>query len=423
MSRLSSSLRCASLLAIGVVCGFGLSVGRPVQAQRELAVAGPTVAPVNAPPAQWQNARLFAEVLEHVQREYVDVVPEPELIEAAIRGMMNSLDPHSAYLGPAEFDEIRVSSSGEYSGVGIEVALQDGLVKVVTPIEESAADRAGVLAGDTLIAIDDEPVLVAQVDDAVDRLRGKAGSKVKIKVTRAAEPQPLEFVLTRGNVHMRSVRSNLLAPHYGYVRITQFSETTPADLKRALTRLRQQNGGSLQGLVLDLRNNPGGVLEAGVAVADVFLRTGLIVSAEGRASDARFAMEAKAGDALEGAPLVVLVNGGSASASEIVAGALRDHRRALLAGRQTYGKGSVQTIVPLSDGNAIKLTTSRYFTPSGESLQKRGITPDVIIEAPPAPTAGAPDSQAAYGNLQQDQELRVAFDLLTAQHVVQARAE
>ncbi len=410
MSRWSQTLRYSVLVGIGVVCGVGFSVGRPVQAERELASPTPVIAPdlTAREVFSTHEAQRFAEVLEHVRTEYVDAVADRELIDAAIRGLMNSLDAHSAYLGHAEFDEIRVSSSGEYSGVGIEVALRDGAVKVVTPIEDSPADRAGVLAGDTLLAIDDAPVSVENVDDTVERMRGKSGTVVKITVTRAGVVDPLQFVLARESVHVRTVRSSVLAPGYGYVRIMQFSGTTPHDLKRAITRLRQKNDGALAGVVLDLRNNPGGVLEAGVDIADAFLETGLIVSAEGRAHDAKFSFNAKPGDLLDGAPLVLLVNGGSASASEIVAGALQDHQRAVIVGRQTYGKGSVQTVVPLTDGNAIKLTTSHYFTPSGDSIHKRGVAPDVVIEA------AATEAATVFGDLTSDAELQTALDLLIA---------
>jgi carboxyl-terminal processing protease len=413
MSRILKPLRFVLLLTAGVLAGFGLSLGRTVQAQREIEPASATEPAAEDKPdaTPWRDARLFAEVLEHIRKEYVEGVSDHELIQAAIRGMMADLDPHSAYLGASEFDEIRVSSTGEYSGVGIEVALQDGVVKVVTPIEGSPADRAGVLAGDAILAIDDVPVDVDNLNDTIDRMRGRSGTKVKITVARGAQSGPLEFTLARASVHVNSVRKGLIAPDVGYVRITHFSETTTRDLERALTKLTKENGQALHGLVLDLRNNPGGVLEAAVGVSDVFLEDGVIVSANGRAADARFEMDAQPGDALAGAPMVVLVNGGSASASEIVAGALKDHGRATLVGRRTYGKGSVQTVVPLSDGNAIKLTTSRYFTPSGASIHERGITPDVVVEEKDA-THDDVDSTAAYGELTDDHELRLALDVL-----------
>jgi carboxyl-terminal processing protease len=413
MSRILKPLRFVLLLTAGVLAGFGLSLGRTVQAQREIEPIPATEPAAEDKPdaTPWRDARLFAEVLEHIRKEYVEGVSDHELIQAAIRGMMADLDPHSAYLGASEFDEIRISSTGEYSGVGIEVALQDGVVKVVTPIEGSPADRAGVLAGDTILAIDDVPVDVDNLNDTIDRMRGRSGTPVKITIARSAQAGPLEFTVARASVQVNSVRRDLIAPDVGYVRITHFSETTTRDLERALKKLTKENGGALHGLVLDLRNNPGGVLEAAVGVSDVFLEGGVIVSANGRAADAKFEMDAQPGDALAGAPLVVLVNGGSASASEIVAGALKDHGRATLVGRRTYGKGSVQTVVPLSDGNAIKLTTSRYFTPSGASIHERGITPDVVVEKADA-TPEEADSTAAHGELKDDDELRLALDVL-----------
>jgi carboxyl-terminal processing protease len=381
MARLGTHVRFALVLTVGIVAGFGLSVGRTVQAEREIAPPADerSDAAANAP-VPWQDARLLAEVLEHVRREYVERISDQELIEAAIRGLIADLDPHSAFLDAEQFDEIRISTTGEYSGVGIEVALENGVVKVVNPIEDTPAFKAGVLAGDRIIAVDDVPVDVENLNDTIDRMRGRVGTPVKITIARGPEPKPMEFTLSRASVQVHSVSQDLLEPGFGYVKITHFSETTTPDLESAIAKLKKANGGKLRGMVLDLRNNPGGVLEAAIGVSDVFLDGGLIVTANGRAADAQFSMDARPGDDLDGAPLIVLVNGGSASASEIVAGALQDHHRARLVGSQTYGKGSVQTVMPLSDGHAIKLTTSRYFTPSGASIHQRGIKPDVLIE-------------------------------------------
>jgi carboxyl-terminal processing protease len=407
--------RFALILALGIVAGFGLSVGRTVQAEREVD-SEPVSETAGAGKLSLQDARLLTEVLEHVRTEYVDNIPDQKLVESAIRGLIADLDPHSAFLDPEEFDEIRISTTGEYSGVGIEVALEDGAVKVVTPIENTPAARAGVLAGDTILAVDGVPVDLDNLNDTIDRMRGKAGTQVKITIARSERPDPLEFLLARAAVQVHSVRDELLDAGVGYVRISHFSETTTPDLERALASLKKRNHGKLSGLVLDLRNNPGGVLEAAIGVSDVFLEQGTIVSANGRAADARFEMSAQPGDALEGAPIVVLVNGGSASASEIVAGALQDHHRAKLLGRQTYGKGSVQTVVPLSDGHAIKLTTSRYFTPSGASIHERGITPDVVIDPKDLEAHGkAAAGEAAQGRLDDDYELRLALGMLTDQ--------
>ncbi len=408
--------RFALVLGVGVIMGFGLSVGRTVQAQREIE---PPTAVMNdesdddgEKSVPWQDARLLAEVLEHVRKEYVEKMSDQELIEAAIRGMIADLDAHSAYLDPQEFDEIRISTTGEYSGVGIEVALENGVVKVVNPIDGTPAQKAGVLPGDTILAVDDVPVSVENLSDTIDRMRGKAGTAVKISIARADAKEPLEFTLSRAAVQVHSVRDQLLDGGVGYVRISHFSETTTTDLERSLASLKKKNGAALSGLVLDLRNNPGGVLEAAVGVSDVFLEDGVIVTANGRAADARFEMDAHPGDTLEGAPMVVLVNGSSASASEIVAGALQDHRRATLVGRQTYGKGSVQTVLPLSDGHAIKLTTSKYFTPSGASIHEKGIKPDVLVNENdvPKPKDGV-DVTESYGS-KDDVELQLALSTL-----------
>jgi carboxyl-terminal processing protease len=381
-SRLGTSMRFALVLTVGLVAGFGLSVGRTVQAEREIEPdpATKSVTRTATSPVPWQDARLLAEVLEHVRREYVENISDQELIEAAIRGLIADLDPHSAFLDAEQFDEIRISTTGEYSGVGIEVALENGVVKVITPIEDTPAFRAGVLAGDRILAVDDVPVNSENLNDTIDRMRGRVGTAVKISIARSPDPKPLEFTLSRASVQVHSVTQEMLEPGLGYVKISHFSETTTPDLEAAIAKLKKASAGKLRGLVLDLRNNPGGVLEAAIGVSDVFLDGGLIVTANGRAPDARFSMDAKAGDELDGAPLIVLVNSGSASASEIVAGALQDHSRARLVGSQTYGKGSVQTVMALSDGHAIKLTTSRYFTPSGASIHERGIKPDVVIE-------------------------------------------
>lgn len=337
----------------------------------------------------WQDARLLAEVLERVKRDYVDQLSDEQLIDAAIRGMMAELDPHSAFLDPKAFEDIRISSSGEYSGVGLELAAESGELRVSGIIEDTPAAQTGIQVGDRLMAIDEAPVDAEQMPQMIERMRGQAGTKVKLTLMRASVAEPLNFVLERQPVRVRTVKHELLEPGVGYVRIVHFSDTTDTDLRRALAKLSQQNRGALHGLVLDLRNNPGGVLEAAVEVSDEFLEKGVIVSASGRAADAQFSMSAKPGDLLNGKPIAVLVNAGSASASEIVAGALKDHQRAVLVGSRTYGKGSVQTIVPLSDGRAIKLTTSRYFTPSGESIHQKGIAPDIEVKVVDAATAAS----------------------------------
>lgn len=407
--------RVATILSIGFVLGFGVSVGRPVKAERsfEEAMIAPTRESATLP---WQDARLFSEVLERIREEYVEDVSDQALIAAAIRGMMADLDPHSAYLDQQQYNEVRISTSGEYSGVGIEVTLDGGTVRVVTAIEGAPAAHAGVLPGDRIVAIDDEAVRVDTIQDTIDRMRGASGTKVKITLERDEVSEPIDVTLERANVQVHSVRRAMLEDRVGYVRISHFSETTTRDVERAIKALERESGGKLAGLVLDLRNNPGGVLEAAVGVADVFLEDGVIVSADGRAPDARFAMDAQPGDMLEGAPLVVLVNSGSASASEIVAGALRDHQRATLVGQKTYGKGSVQTVMPLSNGQAIKLTTSRYFTPSGASIHQKGIMPDRLVSEEELKD-GAARSQI-FGSVANDYELRIALSLLNERRAI-----
>jgi carboxyl-terminal processing protease len=368
----------------GVLLGFGLALGGAVLAGLTpaglsgSALLAPPVLPAGLPP---DDARVLAEVLERVKREYVEPVSDRQLMDNAVRGMLAELDPHSQFLDPREYEEIRINTSGTYTGVGLELQSDDGRVGVVTPIEGTPAYRAGIKAGDAILAIDGEPLDQANVGQAILRMRGPAGSHVALTVTRDGHAEPLAFNLQRSAVDVHSVRSRLLDGGYGYVRISQFSDTTGKDLRREVARLDAAAPGGIRGLVLDLRDNPGGVLDAAVDVADSFLDEGIIVTASGRTRDATFRHDAAPGDLLAGAPLVVLVNGGSASASEIVAGALQAHRRATVAGTRTFGKGSVQTVMPLSGGRAIKLTTSRYFTPSGVSIQGRGITPDVELAA------------------------------------------
>ena len=402
------SLKARGLLAvsIGLILGLTLSLGSVVFAERD-------VRPSASLP--WDEARLLAEVLERVKRDYVDDVDDARLIEAAIRGMVADLDPHSAYLDPDEYEEIRVSTTGNYSGVGLEVSVEDERVVVVTPIEGSPADRAGILTGDVVISVDGMPVDPTDLTDTVARLRGVPGTTVRLGVLRASNGTPLSFDLMRARVQVSSVRYELLDGGIGYVRISHFSETTSPDLLEAVSEMKRARGGELAGLVLDLRNNPGGVLEAAGEVADAFLDGGVIVSADGRVSDARFRLEAHPGDIVDGAPLTLLVNGGSASASEIVAGALQDHGRARIVGEQTFGKGSVQTVMPLSRGRAIKLTTSRYYTPLGRSIHDRGITPDVLAATA---EAGVPGAAPAA-----DTQLEAAVGALKDERIRHSRAD
>src|SRR5690348_13862399 len=409
------SMRSRTLIALvaGALFGFSAALTSGVLAEHpneatQAAAGNPATLP-------WEEARLFAEVYERIKREYVDDVDDHALMEKAIRGMVAALDPHSAFLDTEEFEEIRLSTMGSYPGVGIEVVAEDSAVKILRPIEGSPADQAGLMPGDQIVRIDDSDI-GADLAGAISRMRGSSGSVVKLTVLRPGTGQTLDFSLRRAKVEVHSVAQQSLEPGYGYLRITGFSETTADDVNHAVARMKRDNPGGIKGLVLDLRNNPGGVLEAGVAVADAFLDEGVIVTADGRTPDARFRMDATPGDLIDGAPLVVLVNGGSASASEIVAGALKDHGRAELIGHKTYGKGSVQTVMPLAYGGAIKLTTSRYFTPSGASIHGKGILPDVVptdAEQPPVELA----VKSSLSLEQRDKEIRLGVDTLKAQKV------
>lgn len=344
-----------------------------------LLLPGAAAAGPEAEPLPWDEVRLFTEVLERVKANYVEPVDDRQLFAAALRGMLGGLDPYSQFLDAEDYAGLLISSSGHYSGVGLELSTRDGRVLVVSPIEGTPAARAGIRSGDLILGVDELVVDAGNAQEAVARLRGVAGSRVRLQVARAGEPATLDFELVRGDVQLHSVRARLLEPGFGYLRISQFSENTAGELREALASLGS-GGGALRGLVLDLRNNPGGMLGAAVEVSDSFLDGGVIVTASGQGRDASFRHEAGAGDLLAGAPIVVMVNGGSASAAEIVAGALRDNGRALLIGSRTFGKGSVQTLIRLSSGEAIKLTTSRYFRPSGASIHGAGIMPDVVLE-------------------------------------------
>ena len=353
-----------------------------------------------------QDARLLSEVMGLIHDDYVDKTDDHTLMSNAIRGMVGELDPHSAFMDKDEFEDLKIATEGNYSGIGVEVTAEDGVLTVIAPLDDSPAARAGIRSGDAILAIDGRLLRNEPLDEAIKRIRGEPGTVVKLGIGREPLPQPLELSIERAVVSVHSVRFNMLEPGYGYLRISQFSETTGADTLAAIRALENESGGKLRGLVLDLRNNPGGVLDAAVEVSDAFLEDGTIVSAEGRSAESRFRMEAMEGDLARGAPIAVLVNEGSASAAEIVAGALRDNGRAKLLGQKTFGKGSVQTVLPLEDGQALKLTTSRYFTPSGVSIHERGIEPDVPLPEPEVIAAGAEDAG------ERDPEIRAAVDFL-----------
>jgi len=406
---MSLKVRAILVVVIGLVLGFSLSVG------------GGLIGESRQPDKEelaWEQARLFAEVLERVKRDYVEPIDDAELLESAIRGMVSDLDAHSQYLDANEYRDIRISTTGSYTGIGIEVSEVGGAVTVVTPIAGSPAARSGIRSGDQVIAVDDIAVESNNLQQTIGQLRGHAGTRVKVTVLR--DDVAIDHEMRRQIIRVASVHKEILGPSYGYVRVSQFSENTARELGRAVDHLQDVNDGMLSGLVLDLRNNPGGVLDAAVDVSDLFLDSGVIVTADGRSTDSRFTRSAHRGDILDGADMVVLVNKGSASASEIVAGALQDHNRALVVGTETFGKGLVQTVMPLSKGRAIKLTTSRYYTPSGDSIHEVGITPDLLVEDTP----GFPDlSLSGTLDREADMQLAEALEYLKPRSVMHSKAE
>ena len=383
---MGNKLKQASLVFIGVLAGIMLSLNFSAVAQRE----GTRF------PLPVDELRAFAEVFGAIKSGYVESVEDKKLINGAINGMLSDLDPHSAYLDADAFRELQVGTQGEFGGLGIEVGLEDGFVKVISPIEDTPAFRAGLKPGDLIIKIDDTPVKGMNLNDAVKRMRGRPKTSIRLTVVRKGDQKPFEVTLQRDVIRVQSVRSKLIEPGYAWVRVSQFQEHTGENLVKHLDTLYKQ--GPLKGLVLDLRNDPGGLLNGAVGISSAFLPSrALVVSTDGRTEDAKRKFVASPDDYLRGSkddylrglplavktvPMVVLVNGGSASASEIVAGALQDHKRATIIGTQTFGKGSVQTILPLGNNTAIKLTTARYYTPSGRSIQAKGITPDIVVDDP-----------------------------------------
>lgn len=335
----------------------------------------------------------FAAVVEQIRKYYVEPVDDKTLFENAIRGMLSGLDPHSAYLDPGEFSDLRANTSGRFGGLGIEVTMDDGLVKVISAIDDTPAQRAGIKSGDLIVRLDDTPVKGLTLKKAVEIMRGERGKPILLTVVRKGDPQPLKIKVLRDVIQVKSIKTRLLDKQYGYIRVSQFQTQSAEDMVGAIEKLEKEANGTLKGIILDLRNNPGGILESSVKVSDAFLdRTklkydGTIVYTEGRLPGSEIKEKAHDGDVLDGAPIVVLVNGGSASASEIVAGALQDHRRAMIVGTRTFGKGSVQTVLPLKDNHGLKLTTALYFTPSGRSIQAEGIVPDIEIPDLKMPTA------------------------------------
>ncbi|MGQ0663687.1 MAG: S41 family peptidase [Pseudomonadota bacterium] len=407
-----------------------------------LTSTGPLAAQINTSET-YRQLNLFGEVFERVRSDFVEEVGDNKLIEDAINGMLSALDPHSSYMNPKTFRDMQVQTRGEFGGLGIEVTMENGLVKVVSPIDDTPAARAGLRSGDLVTHLDGEQVMGLTLQDAVERMRGPVGSAIKLTVRRSNQ-EPFVVTLVRAIVKVQSVRYRTEGD-LAYIRITSFTEQTEAGLKTAVQKIKEQLGPRLKGAVLDLRNNPGGLLDQAIAVSDVFLDKGEIVSTRGRRSEEAQRFNAKPGDLLAGLPIVVLINAGSASASEIVAGALQDHRRAILLGTKSFGKGSVQTIMPLGGQGAIRLTTARYYTPSGRSIQAKGIEPDIAVEqsrverldaprgrreadlrgalrgdqppgaptppTPPAPPSGEAEAPAT-GEPAQDYQLARAFDLL-----------
>ncbi len=359
------NLRKSTWFLCGTLLGLSIAIGNSVFALKE------------SEQIPFEDLQAFTEVFSKVKSDYVESVDEKKLIEDAIRGMLNGLDPHSSFLNTSEFSDLKIGTTGQFGGLGIEVGMENGFVKVISPIDDTPASRAGVKASDLIIKLDDKSVKGMTLDEAVKIMRGKPNTDIDLTIVREGEAKPLVINITREIIRVKSVKKRMLEPGYGYVRITNFQSRTTTDLLKAISDLQKDM--RLKGMILDLRNNPGGVLNGAVGVSDAFIDDGLIVYTEGRIDDSSHRYLATPGDSLNGAPLVVLINGGSASASEIVAGALQDHKRGIILGTKSFGKGSVQTIQELRNGSAVKLTTARYFTPHGRSIQATGIEPDIKL--------------------------------------------
>ena len=380
-----NKLQKISLIVTGIAIGVALSFHLPAIAEHEA-----------TQPLPLSELREFTEVFGKIKSDYVEPVSDKTLIDDAINGMLSGLDPHSAYMDVEDFKELQDGTEGQFGGLGIEVGMEDGFIKVVSPIDDTPAQKAGIKSGDLIIKIDDVPVKGMTINDAVKRMRGEPNTPITLTIIRKGVNKPFAVTLMRAIIKVKSVKYKLIEPNYGYIRITQFQERTGQDLAKAIMALAKENKAPLQGIVLDLRNDPGGLLNSAVGVGATFLKAGsLVVYTEGRTADSKMRLTATADDYLRGTqtdylkdlpvwvktvPMVVLINGGSASASEIVAGALQDHKRAVIIGTQSFGKGSVQTILPLGNGTGIRLTTARYYTPSGRSIQAKGITPNIVVE-------------------------------------------
>ena len=366
--------KASSLILLGAAAGVA---GTLAATQPHLLIESSSA---QAAVGSYGQLSLFGEVFERVRANYVEKPDERKLVESAINGMLAGLDPHSGYMDPKGLRDMQVQTRGEFGGLGIEVTMEEGLIKVVAPIDDTPAAKAGIRPNDIITHLNEEPVQGLTLDQAVDKMRGRVNTKIKLKVMRKGQEKPFEVVITRDIIHVRPVRSRLEDGDVGFIRITQFSEQTAEGLKKAIADLNTQAGNRLKAYVIDLRNNPGGLLDQAISISDAFLEKGEIVSTRGRTAQETQRFGAHAGDVTKGKPLIVLINGGSASASEIVAGALQDHHRATVIGTRSFGKGSVQTIIPLGSGNgALRLTTARYFTPSGRSIQAKGISPDIEV--------------------------------------------
>lgn len=359
------------VLVFGIFVGVSVSLTSSVLAEKKAEES------VGLPLNELRN---FSDIFARVKSDYVEEVDDKTLLENAIRGMLTGLDPHSTYLNNDEYKELKIGTTGKFGGLGIQVGMEDGFVKVISPIDDTPAFRAGLEAGDLIIRLNDKSVKGMTLNDAVKIMRGDPGTDIKLTVIREGADKPLPFTVTRDIISVKSVKSRILEPDYGYIRISNFQSKTARDLVTEISALKKENKNELKGLVLDLRNNPGGVLSAAADVSDAFIDEGKLVYTQGRIANSDFEFNAKPGDIMNGSPVVVLINGGSASASEIVAGALQDHNRAVVMGSKSFGKGSVQTIQELRSGGAVKITTARYFTPSGRSIQGDGITPDIILD-------------------------------------------
>lgn len=368
---MSTRFRTPLALSAGVLIGVAITLADGVFATKDKAATEPL---------PFKDLQTFVEILNRVKADYVEPVEDKVLLENAVRGMLTGLDPHSAYLNQEEFKEMNIATSGRFGGLGIEVQMQNGFVRVVSPIDDTPAAKAGMQPGDLIVKIDDTPTKGLELGEAVQKMRGEPGSKIVLTVVREGAAAPLTVPLERAIINVASVRGRMLEPGLGYLRISSFTTETGGSLDKEIKKLKKEAGGQLKGVVLDLRNNPGGVLDAAVKVSDAFIEQGTIVSIKGRDADGNREFAATPGDDLDGAPIVVMVNSGSASASEIVASALQDQKRAVLVGDKTFGKGSVQTIMPLQSEAAIKLTTARYYTPSGRSIQGDGIVPDIALK-------------------------------------------